>query len=46
MTSGAEGFIYVSNGVHGGADLVPALHDWRGPVARISVKRYDPDDDD
>ena len=45
MTDGAEGFIYVSNGVHGGADLIPALHDWGGPVARISVRKMDDDDD-
>ena len=29
-----------------GQVLTPPLHDWRGPVARISVKRFDPDDDD
>lgn len=28
-------------GVHGGADLDPAVHGWEGPVARITVERID-----
>jgi hypothetical protein len=35
----AEGFIHVHNGVHGGGGLDPALHDWRGPVARVTIER-------
>ncbi|MGB5814637.1 MAG: spondin domain-containing protein [Thermoanaerobaculia bacterium] len=38
-TDGAEGFIYVHSGIHGIADLVAAEHDWRNPVARITVER-------
>lgn len=40
-TAGAEGFVYVSNGIHGIADLAPAAYDWRNPVARIIVTRVD-----
>ena len=49
-TAGAEGFIHIHNGVHGGADLVPADLDWRNPVMQIDVVeisgRGDDDDDD
>lgn len=38
-TDGAEGYISVSNGVHDIFQLDPVLHDWRGPVAAISMKR-------
>jgi hypothetical protein len=41
MTDGAEGFIHVSNGVHGLADLLPEDSDWRGPAARIEVRAGD-----
>jgi hypothetical protein len=27
------------HGIRGGADLDPAVHGWRDPVARISVER-------
>jgi hypothetical protein len=33
------GFVHVHNGVHGVGDLDPAMLDWRGPVATISVRR-------
>lgn len=39
VTDGAEGFIYISSGVRAAGDLDVALHDWRNPVARISVTR-------
>ncbi|MGB5198416.1 MAG: spondin domain-containing protein [Sedimenticolaceae bacterium] len=35
----AEEFIYVHNGVHGIADLVPKDYDWRNPVAEVVIKR-------
>ena len=37
--SEAEGHIYVHAGIHGGekSDLNPAVHDWRNPVARLSI---------
>lgn len=36
---GSEGFVHVHAGVHGIGDLEPAMHDWRNPVARITVRR-------
>ena len=53
-TGTAEGFIHIHNGVHGGADLVPADQDWRNPVMQIDVAEIsdggdndkDKDDDD
>lgn len=38
-TAGAEGYVYVSSGVHGIADLVPANHDWNNGVAKITITR-------
>ena len=37
-----EGFIHVHAGIHGGSnsDLDPATHDWRDPVARLTVKTW------
>ena len=37
VTDGAEGYVHVHAGVHGGADLVPAMHDWRNPVAHVTI---------
>jgi hypothetical protein len=34
-----EGFIHIHNGVHGVGDLEPALRDWRGPAARVTIQR-------
>jgi hypothetical protein len=34
-----EGYVYISNGIHGIGDLDSATYDWRGPVARITVTR-------
>jgi hypothetical protein len=34
-----EGFVHVSNGIHGGADLDPTVFDWRNPIARVSIRR-------
>lgn len=33
----AAHFVHVSNGIHGIADLKPAMTDWRGPVAMIEI---------
>ena len=41
---GAEGFVYVHSGIHGVGDLVPALHDWRNPVAKIVIQRLNGDE--
>ena len=40
-TGGAEedGVIIINNGIHGVGDLIPALHDWRNPVALITITR-------
>ena len=34
-----EGAVTVHNGIHGVGDMNPALRDWRGPVARVTVQR-------
>ena len=35
----AEGYVHVHAGIHGGegSDLDPAMHDWRNPVARLTI---------
>lgn len=33
-----EGFVHISSGIHGIADLDPSAYDWRNPVARITVR--------
>lgn len=38
-TENAEGFLHIHRGVHGGADLEPAVYDWRNGVAKITIKR-------
>ena len=37
-TKNKEGYVHISNGVHGHGDLDPAAHDWRNPGAMISIK--------
>lgn len=40
VTDGAEGFVYVSNGIEGeGDDLSADGYDWRNPVARFEIMR-------
>ena len=36
----AEGYVHVHAGIHGGegSDLDPATHDWRNPVARLTIQ--------
>ena len=34
-----EGFVHVSGGIHGVADLSAAVYDWRNPVARVEIRR-------
>ena len=43
-----EGFVHVHGGIHGignanpaGGVVVPAMHDWRNPVAKITIRRRD-----
>src|SRR5574341_485722 len=38
-TLGAEGYVHIHAGIHGLADLVPATHDWRNPVAQVTIER-------
>jgi len=37
-TEDSEGFVYIHTGIHGIADLDPAVYDWRGPVAYITIE--------
>ena len=39
-----EGYVHISNGIHGVGDLEPAVYDWRNTVARVTVKRVKHDD--
>jgi hypothetical protein len=39
--SGGEGFVHVSNGIHGDAELPQRNYDWRNPVAEVSIVRVD-----
>lgn len=39
QTEGAEGFVHVHRGIHGGSDLSPAAYDWRNPSVLITVER-------
>jgi hypothetical protein len=36
--TGAEGYVHIHSGIHGGGDLLPAEKDWRNPVAAFVVK--------
>jgi len=35
----AEGFIHISNGIHGKGGVAADEYDWRNPVARVTVQR-------
>ena len=37
--SGAEGFVYIHNGVHQTGDLSPTRNDWHNPVAKVVITR-------
>lgn len=37
----AEGYVHISRGISGEGDLEASGHDWRNPVARVTVKRID-----
>ncbi len=43
VTKGAEGYVHIHAGIHGIRDLVPSTHDWRNPVAEITVTRLSED---
>ena len=46
-TAGAEGFVHVHPGIigSGNSDLDRGIHDWRNPVARLTVKAMTGDED-
>ena len=37
-TDSSEGYVHIHAGIHGLADLDPSKHDWRNPVAAITVR--------
>jgi len=37
----AEGFVHISRGISGEADLLASDYDWRNPVARVTVRLMD-----
>ncbi len=37
--AGGEGYVHISGGISGKADLAAATYDWRNPTAKIVVKR-------
>ncbi len=37
--SPAEGYVYIHPGIHGIGGLDAATYDWRGPVAKVEIKR-------
>ncbi len=39
--AGGEGFIFVHAGIQGVGDLIPAVHGWNNPVAKIVITRTD-----
>ena len=41
-----EGYVYISNGIHGVGDLPEDLRDFNNPVAVITITRMSGDDDD
>ncbi len=38
-TEGAEGFVHIHPGIHGGGDLSAADYDWRNPAASVRIVR-------
>ena len=36
---GGEGYVHIHAGIHGVGNLIPAVRDWRNPVARITIRR-------
>ena len=40
-TADAEKFVYIHPGIHGGADLDPAMLDWNNPGVLITIKKVD-----
>ncbi len=38
-TGKAEGYVHIHAGIHGIGDLKPDVHDWRNPVAKVTIRR-------
>jgi len=38
-----EGFVHIHNGIHGIGNLVPAIHGWNNPAAKIVIERMKKD---
>ena len=38
-TEEAEGYVHIHAGIHGIGNLDPAVHDWRNPVAKVTIRR-------
>lgn len=45
MDPGDEGYVHIHRGIHGVGDLDAAVHDWRNPVAKITIRKVGGDDD-
>jgi hypothetical protein len=37
VEGGGEGYVFISNGIHGNGDLSDDAYDWRNPVARVTL---------
>jgi len=44
--AGGEGYVHISSGISGKADLAADTYDWRNPTAKIVIKRVRVSDDD
>lgn len=44
--AGGEGYVHISGGIHGIADLPAETYSWHNPTAKIVIKRVSHDDDD
>lgn len=42
--AGGEGYVHISSGIHGIADLAAETYDWRNPTAKIAIQRVSADD--
>jgi hypothetical protein len=40
-TGNAEKFVHIHAGIHGIADLMSSMYDWRNPVAKVVIRRID-----
>lgn len=38
-TEGAEGYVYIHNGIHGIGDIAPETYSWDGPATMVKIER-------